>query len=98
MTGQPQQRHRVDVVLFDGFEVLDVFGPLEVFGVARDHFTISVVGPSAGPVQSAQGPAVMADTAYTDAPAPDIVLVPGGIGTRKLVEDGSVMRWLAGWA
>ena len=45
------------VVLFEDFELLDVFGPLELFGVLTDRFTISLVGPEAGPVRSFQGPA-----------------------------------------
>jgi transcriptional regulator GlxA family with amidase domain len=93
----PKPRH-VTVVLFDGFELLDVFGPLELFGVLPDHFEISLVGPSAGPVRSAQGPEAVARHAYDDAPRPDVVLVPGGIGTRGLVSDSDFLAWLAGWA
>ncbi len=88
----------VTAVLFDGFELLDVFGPLEVFGVAAGRFRISMAGPAAGPVRSAQGPAAMADVAHLDAAATDIVLVPGGIGTRKLVDDTAFTGWLANWS
>lgn len=92
------RRRRVGVVLFDRFELLDVFGPLELFGVLRDHFEIDLIGPETGPVRSAQGPQVLAEHAYLDAPSPDIVLVPGGIGTRALVDDLSFLRWLEGWS
>lgn len=92
------QRTRISMVLFDGFELLDVFGPLELFGVLADLFTIELVGPVAGPVRSAQGPLVVADHAYADAPPPEVVLVPGGRGTRALVGDEPFLRWLAGWA
>lgn len=88
----------VSVVLFEGFELLDVFGPLEILGVLPDGFELRLVGPSVGPVRSAQGPAVMADCSYQDAPAAGVVLVPGGIGTRRLVEDRAFLGWLAGWA
>jgi len=84
----------VTVVLFDGFELLDVFGPLEMFGVTG-KFRITLLGPTAGPVASAQGPRADADSAYTDAPKPDILLVPGGIGTRSLVNDQAFLAWLA---
>lgn len=47
---------QVAAVLFDGFELLDVFGPLEMFGVLTDQFAISLIGPEPGPVRSAQGP------------------------------------------
>lgn len=92
---EPEPRH-VSTLLFDGFELLDVFGPLEVFGVTG--FTLSVLGPDVGPVRSAQGPAAAADVAYRDAPTPDIVLIPGGIGTRRRVDDAAFMSWLAEWA
>lgn len=91
-------RRQITAVLFDRFELLDVAGPLEVFGSAPDAFSISTVGPAPGPVRSTQGPALVSDCAYEDAPPPDIVLVPGGIGTRQLVEDASALSWLRGWA
>ena len=88
---------RIRVVLFDGFELLDVFGPLEMFGVLPSRFEISLIGPQAGPVASAQGPRSVVDYAYGDAPPCDIVLVPGGIGNRPLLEDRSFLDWLAGY-
>jgi transcriptional regulator GlxA family with amidase domain len=91
-------RHRVAVVLFEGFELLDVYGPLEMLGVLRDRFDITLLGPDAGPVASAQGPRAHADCSYADAPSSDVVLVPGGIGTRRLVDDGGFLAWLAEYA
>lgn len=89
---------RIGVVLFEGFELLDVFGPLELFGQLSDRFPVELLGPVAGPVASAQGPRVIADQAYADASSCDIVLVPGGIGTRALVGDQGFLGWLGGWA
>jgi transcriptional regulator GlxA family with amidase domain len=88
----------VGFVLFDGFELLDVFGPLEMFGQVADGFRIHLLGPVAGPIASAQGPEVVADHGFGDAPPCDIVLVPGGYGTRRLVGDEEFLRWLRGWA
>jgi transcriptional regulator GlxA family with amidase domain len=89
---------RVSVVLFEGFELLDVFGPLQILGMAKRAFAIELVGPQAGPVASSGGPSVVADVAYADAPTPDIVLVPGGIGNRPLLEDEAFLAWLQAWA
>ncbi|HWE58009.1 MAG TPA: DJ-1/PfpI family protein [Acidimicrobiales bacterium] len=89
---------RLGVLLFEQFELLDVFGPLEMLGALTEYFEVSMIGPAAGPVRSAQGPEVVADTGYRQAPVPDIVLVPGGIGTRRLVDDDGWLGWLAGWA
>ncbi|MDR1387577.1 MAG: DJ-1/PfpI family protein [Propionibacteriaceae bacterium] len=91
------ERRQVQVVLFDGFELLDLCGPLEVFGLA-DRFETTLIGPEAGPVASSQGTKLLADRSYADAPPPDIVLVPGGPGTRSLVLDQAWLGWLADWA
>ena len=91
-------RRLLATVLFDRFELLDVFGPLEFFGVLSDEFDLVMLGPTAAPVASAQGPRVTPDHAYGDAPAPDIVLVPGGIGTRPLAKDGGFLSWLSEYA
>jgi putative intracellular protease/amidase len=49
-------------------------------------------------VRSAQRPSVLADVSWAEAPVPDIALVPGGIGARRLVEDERFLAWLQGWA
>lgn len=83
----------ITVVLFDQFELLDVFGPVELFSKVPG-LTIDYVAPSAGPVASSQGVQVVADLAFTDVNDPDIVLVPGGAGTRPLVDDPDFLAWL----
>jgi transcriptional regulator GlxA family with amidase domain len=88
----------ITTVLFDGFELLDVFGPLEVFGAADGKFALRMIGPEAGPVTSAQGPAAVAEYSFVTAPAPDIMLIPGGRGSRRLVKDDAFLAWLADWA
>jgi len=85
---------RIGIVLFDGFELLDVFGPVELFDQLPEHFELDMIGPLSGPVASAQKTEVVATVAYDQAPECDIVLVPGGIGTRRLVEDGAFLAWL----
>lgn len=84
----------VSVVLFDGFELLDVFGPVELLSKVPD-LTVTYLGPSAGPVRSSQGGQVVAELDYAGAPRPDVVLVPGGVGTRTLVHDEAFLAWLA---
>ena len=57
--------------------------------------TIDYAGPAAGPVASSQGCRVVAGCGYEDLVEPDIVLVPGGGGTRKLVDDVRFLGRLA---
>ena len=91
-------RRRISVVLFEGFELLDVFGPVELFSMVPDRLAIEFIGPEAGPVASSQGVQVIATNRYTTAATPGIVLVPGGQGTRRLVNDEAFLSWLRAWA
>lgn len=93
-----EAKRRVTVVLFEGFELLDVFGPVELFRLDPSLFDVELIAAEAGPVRSSQGPEVIATGAFADATSPDIVLVPGGQGTRPLATDQSFLAWLAGWA
>ena len=68
------------VVLFESFELLDVFGPLEMFGLAADHFEIRLISQTGGVVASRQGPKSVCDDSFNTAPAIDVLLVPGGMG------------------
>jgi transcriptional regulator GlxA family with amidase domain len=85
----------VGVLLFPDFELLDVFGPLEAFGHAKDWFRVITVAERAGAVASAQGPRAMADHGFADCPAIDILLVPGGMGTRREVGNAALVHWIA---
>ncbi|MBJ8339152.1 DJ-1/PfpI family protein [Antrihabitans sp. YC3-6] len=89
---------RVSIVIFDGFELLDVFGPQTLFKWLPKHFDVDLVGPTAGPVASHGGIEVVAQHGYADASPGDIVLVPGGLGTRTLVDDSAFLTWLAAFA
>jgi|SRR5580658_2874385 putative intracellular protease/amidase len=86
----------VGALLFEGFELLDVFGPLEAWGMlaAGGEWKIVTTAESAGAVTSAQGPKAVADYALVECPKLDVILVPGGIGTRKQVQNGVVLEWL----
>lgn len=88
------QRRRVGILLFPGFELLDVFGPAEMFGILRDQCELVLVAAAAGPVASAQGPQAVAAFGFTDCPHLDLLLVPGGIGTRTAVNDETLLAWI----
>ena len=85
----------VGALLFDGFELLDVFGPLEAWGMLAmgGAWRIVTAAAKAGPVTSAQGPRALADTSLNDCPKLDVLLVPGGIGTRREVENEALLEW-----
>jgi transcriptional regulator GlxA family with amidase domain len=82
-------------LLFPGFELLDVFGPLEAFGHAKDWFRIVTVAERAGAVESAQGPRAVADHDLAGCPPLEVLLVPGGMGTRREVGNRVLLDWIA---
>ncbi len=96
MTHSPSRS--VGVVLFPEFELLDVFGPLEMYGMDPDAFQLWMVAEQAGPVASRQGPVSIAEHAFPDDRQYDLLLVPGGQGTRKQVDNPVILDWLAAQA
>lgn len=94
MTSDPAAaERRVTIVLFPGFELLDVFGPVQLFFMAPG-MTVDFAAPVAGPVASSHGVEVVAPVALAEVTDPDILLVPGGRGTRTLVSDPEFLESL----
>jgi len=84
----------VGTLLFPGFELLDVFGPLEMFGAPTEDFSLEMVAEESGPVASRQGSKAIADISLTDAEPYDILLIPGGLGVRTEVGNTTLIDWL----
>ncbi|GAA5142113.1 hypothetical protein GCM10023213_27480 [Prosthecobacter algae] len=84
------------VLLFPGFELLDAYGPLELWGNLKPQVRIVTIAVTAGPVASAQGPETVATHGLQDAPALDLLLVPGGFGAFKALKDEPLLAWLRG--
>lgn len=83
----------VMAVLFEGFETLDVFGPVEMLG-ASGEFDVKFYSPDGGMVKSYQG--VPVQTERLDAAAsPEVLLVPGGMGVYAMLEDEAFIAQLA---
>jgi transcriptional regulator GlxA family with amidase domain len=73
----------VGAVLFEGFELLDFYGPLEMFGLLEEKARITVVAEKTGALKSSSGPCGVAEAAMAGSGGFDVLLIPGGIGTRK---------------
>lgn len=82
----------IDMLLFDGFETLDAFGPAEIFGHA-EGFGLNYVSMDGGMVRSAQGADILTARA-ADMQHNDMLLVPGGMGTRTLVDNKSFIEYV----
>jgi transcriptional regulator GlxA family with amidase domain len=81
-------------MLYPDFELLDNFGPMEMFGNMQGSIEMMTVATEPGLVKSAQGTRVHADHGLDDCPKLDMILVPGGMGTRAAVDDARLVDWL----
>jgi putative intracellular protease/amidase len=97
-TGGPLQ---VGGLLYANFELLDLFGPLEMFSLlgsarAQIHMIAERPGsiPSAMGADGPLGPKAVADHGFDDAPSVDILLIPGGFGTFAELENPAMLEFL----
>jgi transcriptional regulator GlxA family with amidase domain len=85
---------QVAIVLYDRMTALDAIGPYEVLQRAPELRPV-FVGAERGPVRTENGfLALTVDAAYDEVPAPDVIVVPGGVGCRALLTDDPVLDWL----
>ena len=86
--------YRVDVLLFDKFETLDVFGPVEILGSIPDIFKLNFISPEGGIVESSQNVRVDTNLYTNENDIEKILLVPGGIGTREKIDDNNFINFI----
>lgn len=91
-------RRNVAILVFPDVEVLDFAGPFEVFAVTgelnADTFHAFTVAETPGRVRARNGLKVVPDFTLESAPAPQILVVPGGAGTRPLLRKPVVLEWI----
>jgi transcriptional regulator GlxA family with amidase domain len=85
---------RLGAVLYNDFELLDAYGPLEMFGCLGKDLEIVVIAEQKGGVKSSAGPQTLADYDFTDAPELDLMLLPGGVGTIPELENQAMLDFL----
>jgi transcriptional regulator GlxA family with amidase domain len=94
----------IGVLVFDGVEELDFAGPWEVFGMANEvaaerrmatPFDLKLVGAKSGPVICARGLRILPDVTFRQCSHFDILLIPGGDGTRRAALNRPLMDWIA---
>jgi transcriptional regulator GlxA family with amidase domain len=101
------KRDTVGIFLFDDVEVLDFAGPFEVFSRTRlvpgaesrrtddsAPFTVFTVARSAAPVVAIGGLTIVPSYSWDTAPPIDILVIPGGFGTRGLLRDAAALAWI----
>jgi putative intracellular protease/amidase len=85
---------QIACLLYDRFAALDIVGPHEVLNALPDTETV-FVAERAGPVSNEDGSlTLLAQRSLEEVTAPEILIVPGGFGTRALLEHEPVLDWI----
>ena len=85
------------LLCFDDLEELDLVGPWEVFAsaaLAQEGARVLTIAERAGPVRCAKGLRITPDHDFSSAPPLDVLLVPGGQGTRREIDNPVLLDWL----
>jgi transcriptional regulator GlxA family with amidase domain len=95
-TGELKQ---IGILLFDGVEELDAIGPWEVLAFwtlshPEDGYAVTTLARDGGEVACAKGLTICAHHSFADAPSLDVLVHPGGRGTRPLVKDERHLDWV----
>jgi len=89
---------RIGILIFDGAEELDFVGPWEVFTMARalspNACEVLLVAEREEAVRCAKGMRVLPDATLAKCGPLDVILVPGGQGTRREVENKPLLEWI----
>ena len=92
-------KRSVTLLLFEDAEVLDFAGPFEVFSVtnelhAHELMTVKTVSVDGQRIRAKNGLSVNVDASIHDVTSTDILIVPGGRGSRELVHNQQVIAWI----
>jgi transcriptional regulator GlxA family with amidase domain len=99
MTNTRIKTRMVSIVIFDGVEVLDFCGPFEVFAVTGERqneapFQVVTVAEEMEPIMARGGLSINPSHTFDSCLHPEIVLVPGGMGTRREMNNQKMLGWL----
>ena len=84
----------IAIPLYERFTALDAIGPYEVLS-RLPGATVRFIAVEPGPVRTDNGMlTLMADGSLDDVPRPEVIVVPGGIGTRELLDDERLVGWI----
>ncbi len=89
----------VGILIFDDVEVMDFCGPFEVFSVAdrtcsNNPFNVFTIGEKSGPILARNKLSVNPKYTINNCPEIDILIVPGGKGSRKIMNNNMILDWI----
>ena len=85
---------KVAVLLFEDFETLDVFGPVEILGRLKEHYQVSFYSLGGGVIKNSHGISIITDRLNDLLAGTDIFLIPGGYGTRIEVDNQPLIEMI----
>lgn len=91
--------NNVGLLLFDDVELLDFAGPYEVFSVTSELndctlFRVFSVSEDGEAIRTVNGQKVLPDFAFDNHPPIDILVIPGGVGTKKEMDKSAIVEWI----
>jgi transcriptional regulator GlxA family with amidase domain len=102
MDREPMQNRTVAVLIFPGVELLDFAGPFEVFSAARTNadarerlMEVFTVAEALEPIKCNNPLTVLPDYTLATCPPADLLVVPGGMGTRSAIDRPELIDWIA---
>jgi len=91
-------QRNIAILIFDEVEVLDFAGPFEVFGVTGElnvgACNVFTVAESPGTIRARHGLKLAATHTLESCPAPHVLVIPGGFGTRALLQRPGLLEWV----
>ncbi|MDQ3392779.1 MAG: DJ-1/PfpI family protein [Bacteroidota bacterium] len=93
------RKFNVGILIFDNAEVLDFAGPFEVFAVCSELnndelFDVFTVAKNSSPISAVNGLSVNPKFTFSNSPQIDILIISGGVGTRKQILDDETLNWI----
>ncbi len=82
------------VLIFPGFQTLDLFGPLEMLGGLRDKLEITIVAQTLEPVPSVHGQSLLVDKDISMGSQYDLLLIPGGDSALEVAKNSYMTDWI----
>jgi transcriptional regulator GlxA family with amidase domain len=97
----PFETKHIGILVFDDVEELDAVGPWEILAnwtltYPEDGWTVSFVSKDGQPVRASKGLVLGAHHSFADVPPTQVLLHPGGQGTRTLMRDEDHLAWVRG--
>lgn len=87
VNNQQGNTKEIAFILFDDYETLDVFGPAEIFGRLVDLYSLKFYSLEGGVISNRHKVPIMTEKLGENMSKPDMILIPGGLGTRKEVDN-----------